>query len=121
MTALRIETGWPPRALSPNARPHWRRKWKAGTTAKQEAYWATYQAAPKGFAAAADAFAVTIRAEPKVGRVRDRDNLVASCKPFLDGIAQALGVNDSAFEAPSVQWGERHKTGRLIFEIEPRQ
>lgn len=31
-------------------------------------------------------------------RARDRDNLLAALKPSLDGIADALGINDSRFE-----------------------
>lgn len=35
-------------------------------------------------------------------RSRDRDNLLAACKPMLDGIADALGVNDSQFEPVTI-------------------
>jgi crossover junction endodeoxyribonuclease RusA len=119
--ALRIETGWPPKALQPNARSHWRTKHNATKAAKREAFWATYQQATPGRFGTAGRFNVRITAHPAVGRVRDKDNLVAASKNFLDGIAAALGVNDSQFEAPTVEWAERRPGGRLIFEIEPKQ
>jgi hypothetical protein len=40
---------------------------------------------------------VSIIARPKDNRARDEDNLQASLKAALDGVAAALGVDDSRF------------------------
>lgn len=98
-----IELPWPHKALSPNARPHHLAKWKQVKAHRQWAYLATLAAkisVPEG------TIRVTITAYPKVERGRDRDNMVAWCKSYLDGIADGLGVNDTRFQTPVVQWGE---------------
>lgn len=43
----------------------------------------------------------------RFGSVPDADNCVAAIKHYLDGIAQALGVNDRDFAAPTVTFGPR--------------
>jgi crossover junction endodeoxyribonuclease RusA len=117
---LIIKTGWPGRSLSPNGRVHWRKKASAVRAAKNEASLAAYQALGRcpGWSLA-DRLKVTIRAHPAVARQRDDDNLIASCKPFRDGIADRLGVDDSRFDLQPVVWGP--PTGGhscLYFEIE---
>jgi crossover junction endodeoxyribonuclease RusA len=115
-----VKTGWPNRALSPNARVHHQRKAAAARAARREAYWSTVHALPRGWKANGERYVVTIAAHPAVSRKRDADNLIASVKPHLDGIADALGVNDSLFDVQPVQWGERMAGGWLFFGIEPR-
>jgi len=116
MPQLRIETGWPTRALWPNARPHLFAKRRAEKQARNEAYVETYRVAPPHWATGAERITLTIYAHPNAARTRDRDNLVAACKPHIDGIAKALGVDDSIFAAPVVEWGAKHRNGRLYFE-----
>lgn len=43
---------------------------------------------------------------PKTNRRRDRDGAQASLKAALDGIADALRVNDTRFVVAPVEWGE---------------
>jgi Holliday junction resolvase RusA-like endonuclease len=50
---------------------------------------------PRG---AAGPVALTITFVQPDRRARDRDNLLAALKPSLDGLADALGVNDAQFE-----------------------
>ena len=61
---------------------------------------------------------MTIHAHPAVSRNRDDDNLIAACKAYRDGIADALGVNDSMFDVQPVQWGDLSKRGKLTFTVE---
>ena len=51
-------------------------------------------------------------------RNRDRDNLLAACKPYLDGVADGLGINDARFEPITLcrEYGE--KPGCVMIEIE---
>ena len=50
-------------------------------------------------------------------RARDRDNLLAACKPMLDGVADALGVNDSQFEPVTIRREYGAKPGAVRLEI----
>ena len=84
---------WPPAKLSPNARLHWAQR---GRLVKQyrRVCWAT--ALQQGATRMdADCVAVHLTFVPPDRRHRDWDNLVASMKSGLDGLADAIGVDDS--------------------------
>jgi len=123
MASLRIQTGWPSSNLSPNGRPNRWQKAKSLRQAKNEGFIATIAAKPVGFQFGPGPLKVTINAHPPSlpqggGNHPDDDNLISSAKPFRDGIAAALGVDDRTFEVQPVQWRERVRGGRLIFEVE---
>jgi len=84
---------WPDRVMSPNSRAHWSRRAKAVKAARSLAYWTAHV----GMDDAPDMFALRITFHPPDNRARDIDNMLASCKAYLDGIADAYGVNDSGF------------------------
>ena len=46
----------------------------------------------------------------------DKDNLQASCKGYLDGLAQAWGVNDNQFD-PRVQIAEPVRGGKIVVTL----
>jgi crossover junction endodeoxyribonuclease RusA len=120
MTAepLLIELSWPAKELSPNSRVHHMVLHRFKKAAKTEAGWATKMVRP--FTWGHDGrFDILLRAYPPVSRNRDADNLVASCKAFLDGIAEALGINDSTFNAPSVEWRDITQRGKLVIVVRP--
>lgn len=50
-------------------------------------------------------------------RARDRDNLLAACKPMLDGVADALGVNDSQFEPMTIRREYGKTPGAVLIMI----
>ena len=50
-------------------------------------------------------------------RARDCDNLLAACTPMLDGVANALGVNDSQFEPMTIRRQHGKKPGIALIEI----
>lgn len=50
-------------------------------------------------------------------RARDRDNLLAALKPSLDGVADAMGVNDSQFEPVTIRREYGAKPGSVRIEI----
>lgn len=102
---------WPSPDLSPNARVHWRTKWKASKAAKETAYYTTLEAKVRP----CDRFRLVFC--PPDNRARDLDNLIASMKPALDGMAKAWGVDDSAFRW-TAEIGEVCPGGRVIVEAE---
>jgi Holliday junction resolvase RusA-like endonuclease len=50
-------------------------------------------------------------------RARDRDNLLAACKPALDGVADALQINDVQFEPVTIRREYGAKPGSVRIEI----
>ena len=50
-------------------------------------------------------------------RYRDRDNLLASIKSSLDGVAGALGVNDSQFDPVTIRREYGTKPGATIIKV----
>ena len=87
---------WPPKELSPNARVHWAKKSKAAKAYRAEAFYKTKQALDE-WHAFAGAYKFNVKFYPPDKRRRDDDNLIAQLKPARDGIADALGIDDSQF------------------------
>tara|TARA_R110002020_G_scaffold302595_2_gene517974 strand:- start:10372 stop:10755 length:384 start_codon:yes stop_codon:yes gene_type:complete len=101
--ALTVTLSLPPKALTPNSRPHWAAKARAVKAHRGEAFLMAGRAVAgvdKGgqWWAMVDT-EIMVRATFwfRVNRRRDRDNAQASLKSALDGIAEALGVDDSRF------------------------
>ena len=97
MSELCVILPWPPRALSPNSRPpHWSVLAKAKRAYRQACYVEAMAAGlRKGTFAPADRLHVRLVFVPPDRRRRDLDNLIAAMKSGLDGLADALGVDDS--------------------------
>ncbi len=116
-----IQLGWPAKALSPNhrSRSHWPRT-NALKAARKEGYFATLAAMHGGGAPkwSSERFAFIITAYPPDRRARDDDNIKGAIKGHRDGIAQALGIDDSRFDE-RFQWGEPVAGGKIVIEVRP--
>lgn len=103
---------WPPAALSPN-----KRKDRRALTDVRRGYkntaWALTLEARLDRAAGRH---LTITFLPPDRRRRDLDNMLASLKAGLDGLAIALGVDDSEF-ALTLRRGAPVKDGRVEITI----
>lgn len=98
---------WPPSSLSGHAGGHWTAKSKP--TAKHRAWaFAATKAARLTVPADGD-IRLHIRFVPP-DRRGDRTNFANRCKPLIDGIADALGVNDARF-LPSYEFAEPKAPG----------
>lgn len=86
---------WPPKELSPNARIHFRTKAAAVKSYRESAYWLT--TATKMAAPADGGIALRFDFYPPDKRRRDLDNMLAAIKAGVDGIADAMGVDDQRF------------------------
>jgi crossover junction endodeoxyribonuclease RusA len=86
---------WPPKELSPNSTLHWARKAKFKKEYRRTCWALTLEAGwinpPEG------KIPLTITFYPPDKRHRDADNMVASIKAGLDGVADAMKVNDRQF------------------------
>ena len=113
---------WPDKRLSPNARLHWRPKSEAVKQARWDASYAVLEAAGGSLSEVRRSLAdqtripLTIRFYAPDRRHRDEDNVIASCKASMDGLADALGVNDRRFRA-FYEFAEPQAPGRVEVEI----
>ena len=81
---------WPPASLSPNSRKDRRANTKERAAFKK-AWWATaLHKLPRGTH-------LTMEFFPPDNRPRDLDNMFASVKYGIDGIALAIGIDDKDF------------------------
>lgn len=88
-----VDLPWPARDLHPNARVHWAVRAKAAKAARLNAAWSAKAA---GFGRMeAEAIQATVIFTPPDNRNRDEDGMLTSCKAYLDGIADVIGVDDS--------------------------
>jgi hypothetical protein len=110
---------WPDRALHPNSRTHYMARSKAAKAARKAAW-----------AIARQAWTVADMANLPDGRLhvwidgygtdrrrRDADGLLSSLKPWLDGIADALGVDDRRFVPHPWVKDEVRKGGEVRIRI----
>jgi crossover junction endodeoxyribonuclease RusA len=125
-TMTRIVLPWPAKELNPN-----RRGWGKGAMhrharlskgAKELAHWTAKEAGwhradtHENYCLGEDRPTITITFCPPDNRRRDLDNLLASFKSSLDGIAAALGIDDSLW-TPIPRRGEVVKGGKVVVEL----
>lgn len=112
-----IELPFPPSSLSGHAKGHWRSK--SGPTSKHRkwAYDATKAVRPA--VPATGDILVHMQFVPP-NRRGDRTNFANRMKPYLDGIAEALGVNDARF-LPSYGFSEPKAPGCVLVTVSAPQ
>lgn len=108
-----IELPWPPSSLSGHNKSHWRAK--SAVVAKHRE-WARLATLAAGVAVPVSGdIPITMTFYPPDNR-GDRVNFPIRMKPALDGIAQALGVNDKRF-VPSYLFASPVKGGRVVVTL----
>ena len=114
-----IDLPYPHKSLWPNGRAHYMTKAREAKKHKQWAFNATLAAMGPFQALLPERlqWLVTIYPKPKTSRAIDADNAAAAMKYYQDGIAAALGVNDSRFDALRIQFGEKVPNGRVVFTL----
>lgn len=115
MILLRLS--WPSLALWQNRRVHWAARSRATQEARKTA-WA--EALTRGVKNLPEAETYTLRFSfyPPDKRKRDLHNMPATQKANIDGIADALGVDDSRFRVVwPTEWAEVVKGGAVLVEV----
>ena len=112
---ISVTLPWPPRECSPNARVHWATKARAAQQARTTAHWLAIEAStgkmdPKPIN-------VTITFCEPDRRRRDMDGMLSQSKNMLDGIADAIGVDDHLWSL-SLRRGDVRKGGAVVVEID---
>ncbi len=109
-----ITLPWPSSELSPNARGHWAIKARAVKAARRDGFYAAKAANAPALTAP---IAVQITFHPERAYHYDVDNLQARIKSHLDGIADALGINDRHFR-PVSTIGAPRKPGCVVVTLQ---
>lgn len=114
-----ITLPWPRAKLNPNRSKglYWDATSALRKQARDGAVLLTKNAM-KGQAVGAGAIALTITFIQPDRRARDRDNLLAALNPSLDGVANALGVNDARFDPITLRREYGAKPDAVIIEID---
>lgn len=108
---------WPSRQLHPNARVHWSRKARVTKAARQQAFALARCAGWQLLQLPAGRLHLWIDFYPPDRRRRDDDGLLASMKAARDGIADALGIDDSRFISHPYVRDEVRKGGEVRIRI----
>lgn len=101
---------WPPRALSPNARGHWSKRSRAAKSYRMQCFILAKKA---GLTAPAGRILLSLEFLPPNRQRRDDDNLLAAFKAGRDGLADALGIDDSVFVSQVQLSPEVHPMGAV--------
>lgn len=113
-----VELPWPSPKLHPNARVHWSVRSKAAKAARRTAALFTIHAQGRNLRIfdGMTRVPVALTFHPPDRRKRDTDGMLSACKSQLDGLADALMVNDNLFDL-ALQVREPVKGGKIIVEI----
>jgi crossover junction endodeoxyribonuclease RusA len=99
---IEIVLGWPPSDLSPNARLHWAKLARAKKQYRQACLSVTKEQLKneknkKNSKNIPERLVLEMTFIPPDRRSYDRDNLVARMKSGIDGLSDALRINDKRF------------------------
>lgn len=111
-----ITLPWPAKELQSNARCHWSVKSRATKAARSAAFWLGKEAKVGAWPDAVLRFTY----HPPDRRRRDCQDVPNSLKASIDGIADAMGVDDYGFKVHyPPEFSEVRKGGAIVVEILP--
>ena len=73
---------------------------------------------PRIAAAASIGYRLRVSWEPGRRGVRDEDNLLASCKSALDGVADAFGIDDAKLHVRGIEIDRESREGVTVLTME---
>lgn len=112
---MKIELDFPPAELFPNRSKgkHWTVTHTARNNYRQVSGWLTKQQI-KNWKPTKENIKLTITFVMPDKRLRDTDNCLAAAKAGLDGMADALEINDRQFQPVIVYREQGEKPGKMI-------
>lgn len=120
--AILITLPWPRKELWQNRRPHWHAAREAARKARKDAYNAFFEAGGRNLLhIEGGTYALHFSFyQPNLTK-RDLQNMPATQKSAIDGIADALGVDDSTFQVHwPTEWGPCDRPhGSVTVELRP--
>ena len=115
----------PAKELRPNGRPHFMARARAKKAARKEAYYTALAELRKAMETIYDRAPIIFVPTHYTliwvywGPVPDEDNCLAACKAYLDGCADAFGVNDKTLSCAGIERvHDKNKHIDLIFNDE---
>lgn len=112
-TSQTVTLCWPPAILLPNHKSHWKDKALAVKGQRQLAHWECKIAR---LARMTGPVGVHMFFYPPDRRRRDEDGMISSLKAALDGVSDAIGVDDHLFRL-SHTVGDIIKRGRVVVTL----
>lgn len=113
----RIDLPWPARELWPNRKAHWTVKSVKAAKAKADAMLLA-KASVRDRISPTETLPVVIAFYAPTRRRYDLDGALSACKAAIDGIASAIGVDDSKFQYV-LQRGDPIKGGMVRVVLHP--
>lgn len=119
MSALTIHLDFPSPDLFPNRTKgrHWGALHQKKKDARELAFFLTEQQS-RGWVPSGGTFEMTVVFQMPDRRKRDTDNLLAAAKSALDGMAQALEIDDFQFQPVKVYRKFGQRPGAMVVTIE---
>lgn len=108
---------WPHKDLSPNARVHFQQKGRIAKKAREFGYLSALQADWRPGSVPDGRLHLWVTFYPPTRRLPDDDNMLARFKPYRDGIADALGIDDKRFISHPMVSAEVRKGGQVVVRI----
>lgn len=115
-----IKLPFPDASLFPNRKngKHWTTTSAAKDAQKHDAYWLTKEAMDAQACTFGDGnIPLSLVYLTPDKRKRDLDNMLAASKALIDGMAQALGVDDARFKPVLVDWVQGSTPGALMAAV----
>lgn len=114
---MKIKLPYPPKELMPNSKNgrHWAATSKKKNEAIDDAYYATLeQKSSLSFELGDGNYKLSLTYYQDDKRHRDLDNLLAASKAHIDGISQALKINDRQFQPITINRGYADEKYTLV-------
>lgn len=118
MKTATINLPWPSNKLSPNARLHFMAIAREKKRAKHDAHYLAKNQLRLLLPIRADLINVTCEFFPPRNANYDDDGLLSRMKASLDGISEAIGIDDSKFRMKGAVLGHVVKDGCVKVELE---
>lgn len=115
---MRIRLPWPPKELSPNARQHWAKHAKEKKLYRLLCYRSTlpHRLQKPDYVTGDASLRLEVTFYKPNRRSMDRDNLLARMKAGIDGVCDALGIDDKRFATVVVKVSDE-VGGYVVLEV----
>jgi len=117
---LLVRLPWPDKRLSPNAREHYYDKSEIVRAHRETAWAATLELSPPPVTW--ERIKVSYHFRPPDKHHRDADNMHGMCKSYIDGIFDALKLNDERIkESHQYVYDKTDKLGEVVIVLEEQK
>jgi crossover junction endodeoxyribonuclease RusA len=109
---------WPHKDLWPNRGAHWAVLARHRKKARFAGFWLSIKAGVNSLRGS-ERIEVSVMFVPPDGIRRDTDGMISSIKGHLDGISDAIGIDDSRWIWAAPVMAKPEKPGRVVVTLTP--